>query len=87
MLLPENYFVFVAKYSVTLCQEMVTVAKAALVRAMDAESYSIGGRSLNRARVAECQKELDLWLNRLDQAMNGTSSNGKPRTRSIIAHV
>jgi hypothetical protein len=78
---------FVAKYSVALCLEMVAAAKAALVKAMEAESYSIGGRSLSRARVADCQKELDLWLNRLDAAENGTSSNGKPRTRSIIAHV
>lgn len=55
-------------YPVELCQRMVNKAQAALEKAMDAESYSIGGRSLNRAKVKECQEVLDLWLGRLATA-------------------
>ena len=55
-------------YPVELCQRMVDKAQAALEKAMDAESYSIGGRSLNRAKVKECQEVLDLWLGRLATA-------------------
>ena len=55
-------------YSVELCQRMVDKAQAALEKAMEAESYSIGGRSLSRAKVKDCQEILDLWLGRLATA-------------------
>ena len=55
-------------YPVELCEEMVASAKAALAKALEAQSYSIGGRSLNRASVDSCQKQLDLWLGRLATA-------------------
>lgn len=47
---------------------MVASAEAALTKAMEAQSYSIGGRSVNRASVSDCQKTLDLWLGRLADA-------------------
>lgn len=55
-------------YPVELCERMVAKAQEALEKAMDAQSYSIGGRSLSRASVDSCQKTLDLWLGRLATA-------------------
>ena len=55
-------------YSVELCQKMVAASEAALEKALEAQSYSIGGRSLSRASVESCQKQLDLWLGRLATA-------------------
>jgi len=55
-------------YSVKLCERMVASAEAALAKAMEAENYSIGGRSLSRPSVEKCQKQLDLWLGRLATA-------------------
>jgi len=55
-------------YPVELCESMVAKSRAALEKALEAESYSIGGRSLNRASVDKCQQQLDLWLGRLATA-------------------
>lgn len=55
-------------YSVELCKRMVAAAENALAKAFEAQSYSIGGRSLSRAGVENCQKQLDLWLGRLATA-------------------
>lgn len=55
-------------YSVELCEKMVAASEAALAKALEAQSYSIGGRSLSRASVESCQKQLDLWLGRLATA-------------------
>ncbi|WP_143153055.1 hypothetical protein [Fibrobacter sp. UWP2] len=55
-------------YPVELCESMVAKSRAALEKALEAQSYSIGGRSLNRASVDSCQKQLDLWLGRLATA-------------------
>lgn len=63
---------------------MVDKAQSALERAMDAESYSIGGRSLNRAKVKECQEVLDLWLGRLATAQG--KRHGKALCVASIPH-
>lgn len=64
-----GYFMDMAGlYSVELCERMVASAEAALAKALEAQSYSIGGRSLSRASVEACQKQLDLWLGRLATA-------------------
>ncbi len=55
-------------YPVELCESMVAKSRAALEKALEAQSYSIGGRSLSRASVDACQKQLDLWLGRLATA-------------------
>ena len=55
-------------YPVSLCERMVAVSEKALAKAMEAERYSIGGRSLDRPSVEKCQKQLDLWLGRLATA-------------------
>jgi hypothetical protein len=57
-----------AIYTVELCEEMVAASRKALAKALEAQSYSIGGRSLSRATVDNCQKQLDLWLGRLATA-------------------
>lgn len=57
-----------AIYTVKLCEEMVAASRKALAKALEAQSYSIGGRSLSRATVDNCQKQLDLWLGRLATA-------------------
>lgn len=74
------------KYSVEFCREMVAASKAALLKALEAQSYSIGGRSKTNANVESCQKTLDLWSSRLEAAENGLLTSGKPRCRSIIVH-
>lgn len=76
-----------AKYSVELCRKMVAAAEKALEKALEAQSYSIGGRSLSRASVDACQKTLDRWLNRLAAAESGNPYSGKPVVRSIIVHA
>lgn len=79
------YFVAMATiYSVELCQRMVAKAEAALAKAMEAESYSIGGRSLNRAKVKDCQEVLDLWLGRLATAQG--KRRGKHLCVASIPH-
>ena len=55
-------------YPVELCESMVAKSRAALEKALEAQSYAIGGRSLSRASVDACQKQLDLWLGRLATA-------------------
>ena len=55
-------------YPVELCESMVAKSRAALEKALEAQSYSIEGRSLSRASVDACQKQLDLWLGRLATA-------------------
>lgn len=63
------YFVAMAGiYSIELCERMVKASEDALAKALEAQSYSIGGRSLSRASVDSCQKQLDLWLGRLATA-------------------
>lgn len=57
---------------------MVDAAEKALLKAMEAQSYSIGGRSLSRASVDSCQKQLDLWLGRL------ATAEGKRKGKSKI---
>ena len=71
-------------YPVELCQRMVEKAQAAIEKAMDAESYSIGGRSLNRAKVKDCQETLDLWLGRLATAQG--KRRGKAFCVASIPH-
>ena len=65
-------------YSVELCQRMVKASEDALAKALEAQSYSIGGRSLSRASVNDCQKQLDLWLGRLADAQ------GKRRGKAFV---
>ena len=74
------------KYPVELCRQMVSEYQSALSAVLKSQSYSIGGRSMTRANIAEIEKGLDKWSNRLEAAQNGASS-GKPRIRSVIAHV
>ena len=70
--------------SVELCERMVASAEAALAKAMKAQSYSIGGRSLSRASVDAAQKQLDLWLGRLATAKG--QRRGKAFCVSSIPH-
>ena len=78
------YIVRMAGYSVEFCRKMVAASEAALLKAMEAQSYSIGGRSKTNSTIDTCQKQLDLWNSRLAIAEKGLSA--KPRCRSIIAH-
>lgn len=79
------YFVDMAGiYSVELCQKMVAASEAALEKALEAQSYSIGGRSLSRASVESCQKQLDLWLGRLATAQG--KRRGKAFCVASIPH-
>lgn len=71
-------------YPVELCKKMVANAQSALEKAMEAESYSIGGRSLNRAKVKDCQETLDLWLGRLATAQG--KRRGKAFCVASIPH-
>lgn len=71
-------------YPVELCERMVAKAREALEKAMDAQSYSIGGRSLSRASVDSCQKNLDLWLGRLATAQG--KRRGKAFCVASIPH-
>lgn len=64
-------------YSVELCQRMVDASEKALAKALEAQSYGIGGRSLSRASVESCQKQLDLWLGRL------ATAEGRRRGKSV----
>lgn len=72
-------------YPVELCRQMVDEYTSALSAVLKSQSYSIGGRSMTKANLAEIEKGLDKWSKRLEAAERG-SSNGRPRMRSIIPH-
>lgn len=65
---------------------MVDEYTSALSAVLKSQSYSIGGRSMTKANLAEIENGLDKWSRRLEAATNGTSSNGKPRCRRVILH-
>ncbi|MCF0222867.1 MAG: hypothetical protein HUK20_01220 [Fibrobacter sp.] len=73
------------RYPIELCRKMVQEYTSALSAVLNSQSYSIGGRSLTRANLAEIEKNLDKWSTRLDCAESGTT-NGRPIMRSIIPH-
>jgi len=75
-----------ALYPVELCRQMVTEYQTALSAVLKSQSYSIGGRTMTKANIAEIEKGLDKWSKRLYAAENGITSNGMPRVRSIIPH-
>jgi hypothetical protein len=87
LLLQWGYFIAMPVFPVELCRQMVAEYSSALSAVLKSQSYSIGGRVMTKANLAEIQKGLDLWCKRRDAAESGTSSNGRPRTRSVIAHV
>lgn len=63
---------------------MVDASEKALAKALEAQSYGIGGRSVSRASVESCQKQLDLWLGRLATAEG--RRHGKAKCYTIVPH-
>lgn len=73
-------------FPLDLCRQMVAEYSSALSAVLKSQSYSIGGRTMTKANLAEIEKGLDKWSYRLSNAESGTSSNGKPRCRKVICH-
>lgn len=57
-----------ALFSSTLCQARLDMYLAAEEKVLAGQSYSIGGRTLTRADLAEISKGITLWASRLKQA-------------------
>lgn len=57
-----------ALFSSTLCQERLDMYLAAEEKALAGQSYTIGGRTLTRANLAEIREGITLWASRLKQA-------------------
>lgn len=72
-----------ALYSPAYCRKMIAKYQAALEKTLDAQSYSMNGRSLQRIPHSEAAKQLEIWQQRLQDALCG---NGSVLCRSIIAH-
>lgn len=73
-------------FSKELCEQMVAKYQAALDKALEAQSYSGWGRSVQHADVDKCQKNLDLWLGRLAVASAAPGRRAKARCRRSIPH-
>lgn len=67
-------------YSLEVAQEMLTEAKAAYKKALHAESYGTGGRSVSRPRLEVLSKEVDKWQRIVDRV---TNRNGGIPVRGI----
>lgn len=72
-----------ALYSPTYCRSMIAKYQAALEKTLDAQSYSINGRSISRIPHSEAAKQLEIWQQRLQESLG---NNGSVLCRGIIVH-
>ena len=74
-----------AHYSVKVCKERLALYMDAEAVVLTGQSYTIGGRSLTRANLADIRKGVDYWSDKLAEAetAEATGRNGICMRRAI----
>lgn len=72
--------------SVTICQQHLDQYLAAELAVLGSQSYTIGGRSLTRANLAEIREGIKIWSDRLDAANMAAANGSGMRMRRSIPH-
>lgn len=70
-------------YSAAYCRQKIKQCEAAYAKALEAQSYSINGRSITRASVEKIEAELAKWQTALANALGEPSGTV---ARSVIIH-
>lgn len=66
-----------ARFPVTVCKEMLSQYMEAETVVLTGQSYSIGGRSLTRANLADIRRGVDYWSEKLSEAEKAAAT-GRP---------
>lgn len=66
------------------CQKMLDEYLKAETAVLSSQSYTIGGRTLSRANLAEIQKGVELWSERLNSATRRELTGGRLFCRRVI---
>jgi hypothetical protein len=64
-------------------QTQLTAYLAAETAILGGQSYSINGRELRRAQLAEVQKGIETWNSRVQQL--SIRQSGRSRSRTVVA--
>lgn len=74
-----------AHYSVKVCKERLALYMDAEAVVLTGQSYTIGGRSLTRANLADIRKGVDYWADKLAEAekAEATGRNGIFMRRAV----
>lgn len=76
-----------ATFSRTTCQQKLDEYLAAETAVLSSQSYSIGGRTLTRANLAEIRKGVEVWNDRLAAAIRSEAlGGGRIFCRRVIPH-
>lgn len=76
-----------AAFSKTICKQKLDEYLAAETAVLSSQSYSIGGRSLTRANLAEIRKGVEVWNDRLNAAERAERlGGGRIFCRRVIPH-
>lgn len=74
-------------FSKALCQKKLDEYLTAETAVLSSQSYTIGGRSLTRANLAEIRKGIEVWNDRLQAAERAESlGGGRVFCRRVIPH-
>lgn len=68
----------------TFAKERLAAYYAAEEAVLSGQSYTLGGRSLTRANLAEIRAGIQMWEGRVDRIE--TTGRSGPRMRSVIPH-
>lgn len=80
-----GYFLCMALLSSTVCRERLQKYLDAEEKALNGQSYSIGGRQLTRANLKEIRDGITLWASRLKAAELDEASGGRSGVRMMRA--
>jgi hypothetical protein len=72
-----------AKYTLTFAQSQLDKYVLAEDKVLSGQSYSIGGRSLTRANLADIREAIEYWASQVESISSGT---GRVVMWRIIVH-
>lgn len=75
-----------ANYSIQFCQTQLDKYVAAEEKVLSGQSYSIGGRSLTRANLADIRNGIEYWNDKLTTAKSVGTSGRRMKMRRTIIH-
>lgn len=73
-------------FTVSLCQQKLAEYLEAETRVLSSQSYTIGGRSLTRANLAEIRSGIEIWSARLADAQAAANGRAGIGCLSAIPH-
>ena len=82
-----GYFLGMALLSSTVCRQRLQMYLDAEEKALNGQSYTIGGRTLTRANLKEIRDGITLWASRLKAAeLDEACGRGGVRMMRTIPH-